>query len=109
MTNYRSLKELKYVRGVTQTQYFKTKVSDANHEIAEPEQERHCRKKKGKRKWSRKKKISETNLDPIISVTTLPGTQSQQEEKLVLYDPLPHQLNGSSSKNINPTVTNVSE
>jgi len=109
MTNYRSLKELKYVRGVTQTQYFKTKVSDANHEIAEPEQERHCRKKKGKRKWSRKKKISETNLDPIISAATLPGTQSQQEEKLVLYDPLPHQLNGSSSKNINPTVTNVSE
>ena len=109
MTNYRSLKELKYVRGVPHTQHFKPKISDTNHEIVEPEQERHCRKKKGKRKWVRKKKNSETNLDPIISATTLPGTQSRQEEKLVLYDPLPYQLNGSSSKNINPTVTNVSE
>lgn len=109
MTNYRSLKELKYARGVTHTRHLEPTVSDANHEIAKPEQERHRREKKGERKWVRKKKFSETNLDPTVSAPTLHGTQSQQEEKLVLYDPSTHQLNGSSSTNINPIVTNVSE
>jgi len=111
MTNYRSLKELKYVRGVTHTRYFKPKVSDANHEIVEPEQERHRREqeKKGERKWMKQKEISETNLDQIVSATMLPEAQIRQEEKLLLYDPLMHQLNGSSPKNIGPAVTNVSE
>jgi len=111
MTSYHSLKELKYVQGVTHTRYPKPKVLDANPEIADREQDKHRREqeKKGERKWMKQKKVSETNLDPIVPATTLSGTQSQQEEKLVLYDPLTHQFNGNSSKNIPLTVTNASE